>query len=60
MSSPVAASIATTARRVPAVVYSTPLTITGVPSSLYSGRGPKLSVLKRQATSSLLKLLALI
>src|SRR5262245_36623986 len=30
----------------------------GVPSSLFSGRGPRLSVLKRQATSSLLKLLA--
>src|SRR5689334_14348001 len=28
----------------------------GVPSSLFSGRGPRLSVLKRQATSSLLKL----
>ena len=27
----------------------------GVPSSLYSGYGPKASVLKRQATSSLLK-----
>ena len=27
-----------TSRRVPAVVYSTPLTISGVPSSLYSGR----------------------
>ena len=32
----------------------------GVPSSLYSGRGPRLSVLNRQATSSLLKLAALI
>src|SRR4051794_29719400 len=32
----------------------------GVPSSLFSGRGPRLSVLNRQATSSLLKLLALI
>ena len=32
------------------------LTIKGVPSNLYSGRGPRLSVLKRQATSSLLKL----
>src|SRR6476620_12807383 len=48
------------ARRVPAVVYRTPLIINGVPSSLYSGRGPRLSVLKRQATSILLKLLALI
>src|SRR6185436_20909926 len=35
-----------------------PPTIIGVPSSLFSGRGPRLSVLKRQATSSLLKLFA--
>ena len=33
---------------------------TGVPSSLYSGRGPNASVLNRHATSSLLKLAALI
>src|SRR5439155_6957543 len=58
--SPVFASSATTDRRVPPVVYSTPLTMIGVPSSLYSGNGPRLSVLKRQATSSLLKLDALI
>src|SRR3954452_16188394 len=32
----------------------------GVPSSLFSGRGPRLSVLNRHAGSSLLKLLALI
>src|SRR4249920_424816 len=32
----------------------------GVPSSLFSGRGPRLSVLNRHATSSLLKLEALI
>src|ERR1700752_2982511 len=31
----------------------------GVPSSLVSGRGPRVSVLKRQATSILLKLVAL-
>src|SRR5262245_42245800 len=37
-----------------------PLTMIGVPSSLYSGRGPRLSVLNRHATSSLLKLVALI
>src|SRR5262244_4567358 len=37
-----------------------PLTMSGVPSNLYSGRVPRLSVLKRQATSSLLKLSALI
>src|SRR5215471_5121443 len=37
-----------------------PLTMIGVPSSLFSGRGPRLSVLKRHATSILLKLLALI
>src|SRR5262249_28653828 len=30
--------------------------MSGVPSSLYSGRGPNWSVLNRQATSSLLKL----
>ena len=54
------AVFAAAARRDPAVVYTTPFTISGVPSSLYSGRLPKLSVLKRQATSSLLKLDALI
>ena len=48
------------ARRDPAVAYTTPLTISGVPSSLYSGRLPRLSVLKRQASSSLPKLDALI
>ena len=48
------------ARRDPAVAYTTPFTISGVPSSLYSGRLPMLSVLNRQATSSLLKLDALI
>src|SRR6266480_2227042 len=37
-----------------------PLIASGVPSSLYSGRVPRLSVLKRHATSSLLKLEALI
>src|SRR6266508_3572167 len=58
-SSPVFASSATTERRVPAVAYSIPLTMSGVPSSLVSGRGPRLSVLNRHATSSLLKLLAL-
>src|SRR6266545_1008587 len=59
-SSPVFASSATTERRVPAVAYTIPLTMIGVPSSLFSGRGPRLSVLNRHATSSLLKLLALI
>src|SRR6202030_3796401 len=58
--SPVAASSATTDRRVPAVAYTTPFTMIGVPSSLYSGREPRLSVLNVQATSSLLKLDALI
>ena len=48
------------ARREPAVAYSTPLTISGVPSSLNSGRLPMLSVLKRHAISSLLKFEALI
>src|SRR5580658_6443112 len=38
----------------------TPLIMIGVPSSLYSGRGPSASVLKRHATSSLVKLDALI
>src|SRR5437773_11278309 len=60
ITSPVLPSSATTDRRVPPVVYSTPLIATGVPSSLYSGRGPRLSVLNRQETSSELKLLALI
>src|SRR6201984_1829804 len=60
INSPVFASSATTDRRVPAVVYTTPFTMMGVPSSLYSGRGPRLSVLKRHATSSLLKFDALI
>ena len=54
-SSPVAASSATTARRVPPVAYSTPPAIRGVPSSLNSGPGPRLSVLKRHAISSVLK-----
>ena len=58
--SPVAASSATAARRVPPAVYSTPLTISGVAWRLNSGRGPSASVLKRHATSSLLKLSALI
>src|SRR5437016_11420364 len=57
-SSPVPASSATTERRVPAVAYTTPLTISGVPSNRGSGRVPRLSVLKRQATSSLAKLSA--
>lgn len=35
-------------------------TMIGVPSSLFSGRGPKLSVLIGHATSTLLKLVALI
>src|ERR1700680_1229392 len=60
IASPVLASSATTDRRGPAVGYRTPLIISGVPSSLYSGRVPRLSVLKRHATSSLLKLDAVI
>ena len=52
------ASSATTARPVPPVVYSVPPTMSGVLSSLNSGRGPSESVLKRQATSSVLKLAA--
>ena len=56
--SPVAASSATTARRVPAVVYRTPLTTSGVVWKLNSGRAPNESVLSRHATSSELKLLA--
>src|ERR1051326_4123152 len=59
-SSPVAASSAIAARRDPAVPYSTPFTINGVPSSLNSGRLPMLSVLNRHTTSSLLKFEALI
>src|SRR5262249_60424395 len=49
-----------TARRVPPVAYRTPFTMIGVPSSFASGRGPRLSVLKLHATSSLLKFDALI
>src|SRR6266853_3687348 len=56
ITSPVLPSSATTDRLVPPVVYSTPLIARGVPSSLYSGRGPRLSVLKRHATSILPKL----
>src|SRR5215831_21416912 len=58
--SPVLGLRAMTERRVPAVAYTMPLTMIGVPSSLFSGRGPRLSVLNRHATSILLKLLALI
>ena len=57
-SSPVPASTATTDRRVPTVEYTTPPIMSGVDWNLYSGCGPKLSVLKRQATSSVLKLSA--
>src|SRR4029450_12403255 len=60
INSPVFASSATIDRRVPPVAYNTPLTMIGVPSSLYSGRGPRLSVLNRQAISILLKLVELI
>src|SRR5262245_10358931 len=59
-SSPVSALRANTDRRVPPVAYMMPFTTSGVPSSLNSGRVPRLSVLYRQATSSLLKLEALI
>jgi hypothetical protein len=59
-SSPVAASSATTARREPAVEYSRPFTMSGVLWKLNSGRGPRLSVLKRHATSSPAKLAAVI
>jgi hypothetical protein len=52
ISSPVFPSSATTDRLVPPVVYRTPLIAIGVPSSLYSGRGPSMSVLNRHATSS--------
>src|ERR1700704_1357964 len=58
--SPVSAFNATTARLLPAVVYSTPLATSGVDSRLNSGRGPRLSVLNRHATSRFLKLPALI
>ena len=49
-----------TALRDPAVEYRTPRTISGVPSNWYSGLGPRLSVLKRHAISSVLKLSAVI
>jgi hypothetical protein len=58
--SPLAASSATTARRVPAVEYKMPLTISGVDCRLYSGRGPRLSVLNRHATCSVPKFCAVI
>jgi hypothetical protein len=58
--SPVTASRATAARRAPAVRYILPLTTSGVTCRLFSRRGPRLSGRKRQATSSLLKLEALI
>src|SRR2546430_13592792 len=60
ISSPSLPSSATTDRRVPPVVYNTPSIISGVPSSLYSGRGPSMSVLNRQAISSVLQFDALI
>src|SRR5262249_53941858 len=58
--SPVSALSAKTARRVPPVAYMMPLITSGVPSNLYSGRVPRLSVLKRHATSRSLKFDALI
>jgi len=42
----------------PCVVRSTPWTMSGVPSSLYSGQGPRLSVLKCHATSSAVEIRA--
>jgi hypothetical protein len=56
----VAASSATTARLVPPVEYSTPFTMSGVDWRLNSGLGPRLSTLKRHATSSELKFAAVI
>ena len=47
-------------RLVPAVEYTMPFAMSGVDSKLYSGCGPRLSVLNRQAISSLLKFAALI
>src|SRR5687767_8359335 len=41
--------MATTLGRNPAVVYSTPPTISGVASMLFCGRGPKLSDFHRHA-----------
>src|ERR1700689_4070251 len=50
--SPVAASIATAARCIPAEKKSFPLTASGVTSQLKSGRAPKFSDFQRQATLS--------
>ena len=58
--SPVAASMATTWRRCPKTVYSTPSTKTGVERTVYSTAGPKLSPRQVQATSRSEKLDALI
>src|ERR1700691_5177336 len=50
--SPVAPSIATAARCIPAEKNSFPLTASGVTSQLKSGRAPKFSDFQRQATLS--------
>jgi hypothetical protein len=47
---PDAASIATTSRLAPAVVYITPSTISGLTCIATAGRGPKLRADQRQAT----------
>ena len=47
-------------RRVPACAYITPPTTSGTDCMLKSGRGPRLSVLKRQAMRRFLALSLLI
>jgi hypothetical protein len=57
-SCPVAASIATTSRLTPAVVYITPSTISGLTCIWVAGRGPKFRADQRQATRRSRTLLA--
>src|SRR5687768_6104320 len=57
---PLAASSATTSRLMPAVVYITPLTMSGLTCIVVAGRGPKFRADQRQATRRLRTLAALI
>jgi hypothetical protein len=54
----VAASSATTSRLIPAVVYITPLTITGLTCMEVAGLGPKFRADHRHATLSVRTLVA--
>src|ERR1043166_8620140 len=57
---PVAAAIATTSRLIPAVVYITPLTISGLTCIAGAGRGPKFRADQRHATRRSFTLAAVI